>query len=122
VGINAALPAGQALLDLTTERVAEKLGIARAAATAAGRDPETLRCQLPMLSVAIGGGRPWVSSLAAGTADPAVLAASPVVLHGSVESCVEALQHRREELGIDYIHLGGDPAAAAPVVARLAGT
>jgi hypothetical protein len=53
--------------------------------------------------------------------DPAVLAASPAVLHGSVGSCVETLQRRREEFGLDYIHIGGDPAAAAPIVARLAG-
>lgn len=126
VGISAAMragaPAGRALLDLTAERVARKIGIARAAATAAGRDPAALRCQLPILSVDIPGSRPWVSSLATAPTDPAVLAASPAVLHGSVDSCVEALHQRREELGVDYIHIGGDPSAAAPVVARLAGT
>jgi hypothetical protein len=66
--------------------------------------------------------RPWVSSMAADVTDPAVLAASPAVLHGTVASCVETLQRGRDELGLDYIHIGGDPAAAAPIVARLAGT
>jgi alkanesulfonate monooxygenase SsuD/methylene tetrahydromethanopterin reductase-like flavin-dependent oxidoreductase (luciferase family) len=129
VGINASLRAGDAsglsLLDLTHARVAAKISIARAAARAAGRDPATLRYQIPILSMDITdvpGSRPWVSSLAANVTEPAVLAASPAVLHGNVASCVETLQRRRDELGLDYIHIGGDPAAAAPVVARLAGT
>jgi hypothetical protein len=63
-----------------------------------------------------------VSSLAAGVTDPAVLAGSPAVLHGSVEACVETLQRYREEFGLDYLHFGGDPLAVAPIVARLAGT
>jgi probable F420-dependent oxidoreductase len=128
VGINASMRAGGAtglaLLDLTAERVTAKVSIARAAARAAGRDPATLRYQIAVQSVHITDvpAQPWVSSMAANVTDPAVLAASPAALHGSVEFCVETLQRRREELGLDYIHIGGDPAAAAPVVARLAGT
>jgi probable F420-dependent oxidoreductase len=129
VGINASMRAGIAtgssLLDLTGERVAAKLSIARAAAQAADRDPATLRYQISIVSVNITDQpdvQPWVSSLAADVTDPAVLAASPAVLHGSVASCIETLQRRREEFGLDYIHVGGDPVAAAPLVARLAGT
>jgi probable F420-dependent oxidoreductase len=129
VGINASMrpgnTTGSSLLDLTDERVAAKLSIARTAARAAGRDPATLRYQMSILSVDITdrpGVQPWVSSLAADVTDPAVLAASPAVLHGSVASCVETLRRRRDEFGLDYIHIGGDPAAAAPIVARLAGT
>ena len=125
VGINASMRAsgpGSALLDLTGERVAAKLGIVRAAAAAAGRDPAALRYQISILSLRIPGSAPWVSSLAADVTDPAVLAGSPAVLHGTVEECVETLQRRREEFGLDYIQFGGDPAAAAPIVARLAGT
>jgi probable F420-dependent oxidoreductase len=128
VGINASMRAGSAtglaLLDLTAERVTAKVAIARAAARTAGRDPATLRYQIAVQSVHITDvpARPWVSSMATKVTDPAVLAASPAVLHGSVASCVETLQRRRDELGLDYIHIGGDPAAAAPVVARLAGT
>jgi probable F420-dependent oxidoreductase len=129
VGINASMRSdictGQALLDLTEERVATKISIARAAALAAGRDPETLRYQTSILSMDltdVPGARPWTSSLATNVTDPAVLAASPVVLHGSVASCVEKLQRHREEFGLTYIHIGGDPVAAAPIVARLAGT
>lgn len=129
VGINATMragiPTGDALLDLTEARVATKISIARAAARAAGRDPELLRYQSSILSLDltdVPGARPWTSSMATNVTDPAVLAASPAVLHGSVASCVEVLQRRREELGLDYIHLGGDPVAAARIVARLAGT
>ena len=128
VGINTmwrpGAPIGSALLDLTAERVAEKVAIARAAARAAGRDPESLRYQTAILSLHVTdapGAGPWVSSMAADVSDPAVLAESPVVLHGTVASCVETLQRRRAEFGLDYIHIGGDPAAAAPIVARLAG-
>ena len=129
VGINAAMRGantiGLSLLDLTYERVAAKIAIAREAARTAGRDPATLRFQTSVQSVDVTdvpGARPWVSSLATEVTDPAVLAASPAVLHGSVAFCVEMLQRRREELGLSYIHIGGDPAAAAPIVARLAGT
>jgi probable F420-dependent oxidoreductase len=129
VGINASmradLPTGQALLDLTEDRVATKIAVARTAARAAGRDPDNLRFQTSILSMNltdVPGALPWTSSLAANVTDPAVLAASPAVLHGSVASCVDKLQRWRSELGLDYIHIGGDPVAAAPIVARLAGT
>ncbi len=128
-GINARMragvPAGSALLDLTGARVAAKLATVRAAARAAGRDPAALRYQIAIVALSVADvpeARPWVSSLAADVTDPAVLADSPAVLQGSVGYCVETLQRRREEYGLDYIHLGGDPAAAAPIVARLAGT
>jgi hypothetical protein len=35
---------------------------------------------------------------------------------------VETLQRRREEFGLNYIHIGGGPLVAAPIIARLAGT
>ena len=54
-------------------------------------------------------------------ADAAALAASPAVLHGSVDECVDRLMALRERYGISYLHLGGNLAAAAPIVARLAG-
>jgi probable F420-dependent oxidoreductase len=129
VGINASMrkgaSTGLSLLDLTADRVKAKVSIAREAAADAGRDPETLSYQMSILSVDITDvpdARPWVSSLASDVTDPAVLSASPAVLRGSVASCVETLQRHREEFGLDYIHFGGDPLVAAPVVARLAGT
>jgi probable F420-dependent oxidoreductase len=129
VGINASMrrgaTTGLSLLDLTGERVRAKVSIARDAAVGAGRDPEALSYQMSILSLDITDvpeTQPWVSSLASDVTDPAVLSASPAVLHGSVASCVETLQRNREEFGLDYIHFGGDPMVAAPVVARLAGT
>jgi probable F420-dependent oxidoreductase len=129
VGINASMrwgaSTGTALLDLTAERVTAKLSVARSAALAAGRDPDSLRYQISMLSLHltdVPGARPWLSSLAEGVDDPLVLAESPAVLRGTVEDCAETLHRRREQYGFDYIQLGGDPAAAAPLVARLAGT
>jgi probable F420-dependent oxidoreductase len=129
VGINPVMrrnrPDGLALLDLSSTGVAKRIGIARSAAEEAGRDPDTLRYHTSIRSVDITDApdaRPWVSSMACGVTDPAVLADSPAVLHGTVASCVEALQRRREEYGLDYFHFGGDPTAAAPVVARLSGS
>lgn len=129
VGINATMrpgaPTGTALNDLTGGRVAAKVAIAREAAREAGRDPDGLRFQASILSLRltdVPDVAPWTSSMAVDVTDPAVLAGSPAVLHGSTASCVEALQRRRDEFGLDYVHFGGDPAAAAPLVARLAGT
>jgi probable F420-dependent oxidoreductase len=129
VGLNPVMRRGRseglALLDLTGEGVRKKVDIARAAARAAGRDPDVLRYQMSIRSVDISDApdaQPWVSSMASEVTDPAVLADSPAVLHGTVASCVEALQRRRDEFGLDYIHIGGDPRAAAPIVARIAGT
>jgi probable F420-dependent oxidoreductase len=129
VGINARLAGGTgtgtALSDLTGDRVAAKLSAVRAGALAAGRDPATLRYQISVLRLEVTdvpGATPWASSLAADVTDPAVLASSPAVLCGPVEHCVERLQRHREEFGLCDIQLGGDLTAAAPIVARLAGT
>lgn len=129
VGINARLAAGtrtaSALADLVEDRVAEKISAARAGAAAAGRDPKDLQYQISVLRLEVSGvpgARPWSSSLAADVDDPAVLDASPAVLRGDLGSCIDALQRRRELFGLNYIQLGGDLRAAAPIVARLAGT
>src|SRR4051794_15556520 len=103
---------GLALLDLTAEGVAKKVAIARRSAVAAGRDPDTLRYHTSIRSLHIPdvpGSERWVSSMATDVTDPAVLADSPAVLHGTVASCVEQLRQRRDEFGLDYFHLGGDP-------------
>lgn len=118
-------PPGAALLDLTAQRMTEKVAVARTAAENAGRDPDSLRYHTSIHALEltdVPGSRPWISSMATEVTDPAVLAAAPTVLRGSVEQCVEKLQRHREEYGLDYIHIGADPVAAAPIVARLAGT
>lgn len=127
VGINPRLAAGTergaAVADLSPRRVAEKVAWAHGGARAAGRDPGDVELQLSLLDVRVsrnGQTHGWTSSLAR-DADPAVLEASPAVLHGDVDRCVDALLERRERYGLSYLHLGGNLAAAAPIVARLAG-
>jgi probable F420-dependent oxidoreductase len=126
VGINAAMRPGAeselAVLDLTAERVADKLAFAHAGAKAAGRDPDELDYQISVLSLTVTDvpdAEPWTSSLARGVTDPAVLANSPAVLHGPAAYCAERLHMWRERFGLNQIHLGGDPQAAAAVIARV---
>jgi len=125
VGVNPSLkPAdapGSAVLDLTEDRVAEKIAWARDGATSAGRDASTVDFQLSVLSLDVTdvpGAQPWTSSLAQGV-DPDLLAASPAVLHGPAAYCAEQLHKWREVLGLNQFHLGGDPIAAAAVIAHL---
>ena len=59
--------------------------------------------------------------------DPAVLAASPSVLVGTVAQIVDTLRARREQLGISVLQLDAgfptpDLDAFAPVIETLAGT
>jgi probable F420-dependent oxidoreductase len=126
VGVNASmkpgLDAGTAVLDLTEERVAEKLGWARAAAIAAGRSADALHCQISILSLDVTDvpdAQRWTSSLATGVTDPAMLSASPAVLHGPAAYCAQQLHKWREQFGLNQIHLGGDLIAAAAVIARV---
>jgi probable F420-dependent oxidoreductase len=126
VGVNAAMKPGvaanSAVLDLTADRVAQKLSWARAGALAAGREPESLGYQISILRLEVTdvpGARPWQSSLAVGVDDPSVLDESPAVLTGPAGHCAELLHKRREVFGIDHIHVGGDLVAAAAIMARL---
>lgn len=125
VGINASMRPGAdaatSVLDLTDERVAEKLAWAHAGAREAGRSPGDLDYQISILSLRVtdvADAEPWTSSLARGVDDPAVLAASPAVLHGPAAYCAELLHMWRERFGLTHIHLGGDLRAAAAVIAR----
>jgi len=126
VGINASMKPGvdpaAALLDLTDIRVAQKLEWAHQGARAAGRSPADLDYQISVLSMNITdvpGAQPWTSSLARSIADPAVLASSPAVLHGTAGACAEQLHQWRERFGFNQIHLGGDLSAAAAVIDRV---
>ncbi|MFC6022343.1 TIGR03621 family F420-dependent LLM class oxidoreductase [Plantactinospora solaniradicis] len=109
--------------EMSPERFARKVAWARDAAVAAGRDPATLEFQLRMFDVRVvhRGVEHRASSSHARLADPAALASSPSVLHGSVDECVDRLLAIRERYGVNYLHLGGNLDAAAPIVARLAG-
>ncbi|WP_460913642.1 LLM class flavin-dependent oxidoreductase [Plantactinospora veratri] len=112
-----------ALAELSPERFARKVAWARDAATAAGRDPADLEFQSRMFDVRVlhRGVEHRASSSHARKVDPAALAGSPAVLHGSVDECVDKLFALRDRYGVSYLHLGGNLDAAAPIVARLAG-
>jgi probable F420-dependent oxidoreductase len=127
VGINPRLSPDvdplSAVTELGPDRLARKIGWAREAARVAGRDPDTLEIQFRMFDVRVthrGVEHRSTSSHARGV-DPAALADSPAVLHGSVDECVDRLVELRDRFGVNYLHLGGNLDAAAPVVARLAG-
>ncbi|MFI6761397.1 TIGR03621 family F420-dependent LLM class oxidoreductase [Micromonospora sp. NPDC050417] len=112
-----------AVAEMSPERMDRKVAWARDAALAAGRDPGAIEFQLRMFDVRVTdrGVEHRSTSSHAALADPVALAASPSVLHGEVEECVEKLLALRERYGINYLHLGGNLEAAAPIVARLAG-
>jgi probable F420-dependent oxidoreductase len=112
-----------AVAEMSPERMDRKVAWARDAARDAGRDPEMLDFQLRMFDVRVThrGVTHRSTSSHAALASPEALASSPSVLHGDVDECVDALLERRERYGINYLHLGGNLDAAAPIVARLAG-
>jgi probable F420-dependent oxidoreductase len=127
VGVNPRLAPGvergRAVAELSAPRLAVKVDWARTAARAAGRDPGRLEFQLSILDLRVthrGITHRATSSLAALASDDD-LAASPAVLHGSVDQCVDRLVEVRERYGVSYLHLGSNLDAAAPIVARLAG-
>jgi probable F420-dependent oxidoreductase len=108
----------------------EKIGWAKAAATAAGRDPESLewnaypsgtgasitetgRAELTELSAALEGRTGIAISLEE-------LEESPHIFVGTVDFLVEKLEMLRERLGISSFMLGG-PDDMLPLVQRLAG-
>jgi probable F420-dependent oxidoreductase len=113
--------------ELSAEGIAKKLGWVRAGAEAAGRRFEDLELQLGVLCTLTGSAEQTRTVLEAiakmYSADPAEVERSPAILVGTLEQCVEALQERRETLGISYIcPVFSDPVAVAPLVARLTGT
>jgi probable F420-dependent oxidoreductase len=136
VGINASLRAGElgahAVRDLSVERVAEKIGWVREGATAAGRDPDTLELEMNHWLARVTPSASAADDLLARMGarfdvDPAVLAASPSVLVGTVAQIVDTLCARREQLGISHVQLDAgfptpDLDAFAPVIETLTGT
>jgi probable F420-dependent oxidoreductase len=112
-----------AVEEMSPVRVDRKVAWARSAAATAGRDPDALELQLRIFDLRVhhnGSDLVSTSSHARLASEPA-MAASPSVLHGSVDDCVDKLLATRERHGISYVHLGGNIEAAAPIVERLAG-
>ena len=112
---------------MSEEGIAQKVGWVRAGAEAAGRRFDDIEMQLGMLCTITDTAEQARTTLEgiAKTygADPALVGSAPAVLVGSLEQCVETLQERRERLGISYISfLFSEPAAVAPLLAKVAGT
>jgi probable F420-dependent oxidoreductase len=135
VGVNASLAAGalgaHAVVDLRAERVLEKIGWVRDGATAAGRSLDDVELEmnhwLVRVTTTAAEAEAFLAKIAARyEVEPAVLAASPSVLVGTVQQCVDILQERRERFGFSYLQLDAgfapaDLAPLAPIVAALAG-
>jgi probable F420-dependent oxidoreductase len=126
VGINGTLTSGaigpEALASMSYETVAERVEVVRQAAGERINDIE-LNIRAFFVSVtedaatAIDNMAAWVK------VDPALLAASPFALVGTVNEITETLLRRREELGFSYVIVGpGEVETFAPVVAALTGT
>ena len=135
VGILASLGAGEigrhAIVDQTFDRVTEKIGWVRDAATAAGRSIDDIRFEMNHWLVRVTSTQPeadeFLTKVAArNDVTPESLASSPAVLVGTVGHITDLLQERRERLGISCIQVDAgfapkDLDAIAPIVAALAG-
>jgi probable F420-dependent oxidoreductase len=125
VGINGTLTTGsigpEALASMTYETVADRVAVVRRAAGDRIGDIE-LNIRAFFVSVTedpatvIDNVAAWVK------VEPAMIAASPFALVGTVNSITETLLRRREELGFSYVIVGPEEIESfAPVVAALTG-
>jgi probable F420-dependent oxidoreductase len=134
VGVNASLRAGalgaHAVHELVLDRVHEKLAWVREGAQRAGRGVDDYELEMNV----------WLVRVTASASDadgyleriagrydvaPAVLAASPSVLVGTVEQCADMLLARRADLGINQWQLDAgmsvpDLDVIAPIIERVA--
>jgi probable F420-dependent oxidoreductase len=115
-----------AAADLALDRISQKVAWVREAALGAGRALDSFELQLSTYlcevtdSASVAGAATSVFADLI-RADPSLVANSPAVLVGTVQQCIDALCERRERFGFNYIKLGGDIDAVAPIVSRLAG-
>lgn len=130
VGIHATLAGGHlaadVVADFSAERVEQKVRWVRAALATAGRPPDAIELQFSVYLCRIDGDRGAhrrvVSTFSERLAvHPDLMAESPSVLLGSVDSCADQLEERRARYGFSYLRLSDDVDAVAPLVARLAG-
>ncbi|MEV6931055.1 TIGR03621 family F420-dependent LLM class oxidoreductase [Dactylosporangium sp. NPDC051485] len=107
--------------ELSAEGLRDKAAIVRAAA-AERRDPDEVVLQANLLDVRVNTVAGTVSRSTSGLVDwlgEAAVEQSPLVLHGDVERCIDALLELRETVGITQVHLGSDPHGVAEIVKRL---
>lgn len=115
VGINPMIPEGRITaetpLDLTPERIAQKLDWVRAAAEAAGRDFDAIELNALVFMHAVTDDPTPVRELIAGSTGMSQdqIVGSPLFLVGSAAEIIDNLEQRREQTGISYVVLqGGD--------------
>lgn len=127
IGINGTLTAGvvgpEALSTMTAESVDDKVNIVAEAARAAGRLAE-IEMNIRTFFVKVTNDREktvdGISQMFGVSHD--MIDSSPFALIGSVESCIEQLQERREKWGFSYTIVGGENIdECAPIVAALSG-
>ena len=112
------------VLDMSPERMKEKVQFVHEGARAVGRDPADLELELSLLLCRVVPSATDARDVLERTAaawgvSPETVDASPAVLIGTVDRCVELLTERRERYGFSYIHIGSDFENASQVVARL---
>jgi probable F420-dependent oxidoreductase len=132
VGINPQLPEGRVTAetpaDLAPERVREKVGWVRAAAEAAGRDPDAIELQSLVFVTALTDDPRGLREALARSSGMSVaqVADCPLFLTGPASEIRDRLEKRREQTGIGYVVIQGRDMGvverfAAEVVAPLAG-
>ncbi len=135
VGVNASLRAGvlgrHAVIDLSPERMHEKIGWVHEGAARAGRSPDdimlSVNCWLVRVTPDAATATGFLDRMAAQfDMSGSELDASPVVLVGTVDAICEKLETSRREYGIRHIELdaGFHPKnleSIAPIVTTLAG-
>ncbi len=132
VGINPQLPEGRVTsetpADLAPERVREKVGWVREAATSAGRDADAIELQsLVFVTALTDAPRGLREALARSSGmTPDQVADCPLFLTGPASEICDRLETRREQTGISYIVIQGrDPDLterfATEIVTKLAG-
>ena len=113
------------VLDMSPERLIDKVQFVRDGARSAGRDAADIELELSLLLCRVvrsaGDAQGVLDRAAASWGVPLqTVRESPAVLVGTVGQCTEFLVERRERYGFSYIHVGSDFENAAEVVARLA--
>ncbi len=132
VGINPTLIEGKVTAetprDLAPERVREKAGWVRAAAKAAGRDPDAIEFNSLAFVIAVTDDpKPLREALARNSGmSVEQVTDCPLFLTGPANEICDRLEQRREQTGISYVVIQGrEPdvveSFAEAVVARLAG-
>ena len=114
------------VLDMSSERLTEKVQFVREGATSTGRRPDDVELELSLLLCRVVRSRSEALEVLERAATSwsvprHTIEESPAVLVGTVEQCAESLAERRERYGFSYIHVGSDFENAAELVARLAG-